>query len=299
MKISIIGSGMVGGAIANALVQKNLLADIVLIDKELKVAQAQVVDVSSGSLGQPRVRAAELEEVQDSKIVVLAAGKRTELNYTGQQLLDMNIEILETTLQKVIELAPNAILINAVQPIDLMTNHIAKMLGTKHSARVIGTGTMLETTLFRQAIAKHVEIHPNHVHGYVLGQQGGSALMAWSSVKIAGIAFETYLEQHGQHLSLKDKNEITTAVQYAVSQALQEKGSFLFGIGQAISHLISVILENRREILTVSAWDEKRGVAISLPRVIGENGMLETIEPMLSPEEAAKLEVIIGYFRNA
>ncbi len=300
MKISIIGAGMVGGAIANALVQQNKAMEIVLVDKEHSIAEAQALDINSGSPKPAKVRAGELEDVRDSQIIVLAAGKRSEINYSGKQLLEMNTNMLEATLTTIraIELRSDAIVINAIQPIDLMTNHIARLFGDNFAKRVIGTGTMLETNLFRQAIAQHVGVHPSNVHCYVLGQQGGSSLMSWSTVRIAGVPFETYLEQHGKHLSNQTKNQITEAVQYAVTKAMHKKGSFLFGLGQAIAHLITVILENRHEILSVSAWDAARGVAISLPRVIGSAGVIETIEPMLSPDEAAKLEVIIGYFRN-
>ncbi len=301
MKISIIGSGMVGGAIASALMQQNLAMEIVLIDKVPSIAQAQALDVSSGFTTQSKVRAGEIQDVCDSNIIVLAAGQRSQLSHTSQQLLEVNTSMLDSTLNLIrgLELAPDTIIINAIQPIDLMTNHVAKLFGEKYSNRIIGTGTILETNLFKQAVAQHAGVHPNNVHCYVLGQQGGSALMAWSTVRIAGVPFETYLEQHGQHLDRKDKTEITNAVQYAVTKALHLKGSLLFGLGQSIAYLIACILEDRREILTVSAWDEKRGVAISLPRVIGQKGILETIEPMLSPDEAAKLEIIIGYFHNA
>ncbi len=300
MKISIIGAGMVGGAIANALAQKNLALEVVLIDKEHSLADAQALDINSGFMGQTIIRAGELSDVHDSKIIILAAGQRTTFNYSSKQLLEVNTTILQTTLSTIraIELQSDVIIINAIQPIDMMTNHIAKLFGEKYTNRIIGTGTILETNLFRQAIAKQVGVHLSQVHGYVLGQQGGSALMAWSTVRVAGIPFETYLEQHGQHLTNQTKNKIAEAVQYAVNKALQQKGSFLFGLGHAITHLINAIIEDRHEIMTVSAWDEAQGVAIALPRIIGNSGVLETVEPMLSPDEAAKLEVIIGYFRN-
>jgi L-lactate dehydrogenase len=299
MKISIIGSGMVGGAIANALVQTQLSAEILLIDKVRSIAEAQALDVNSGGLESTLVRAGELEDVRDSTIVVLSAGKRSLNGLTAKQLLQMNLESLESTLKRVLELAPNAIIINAMQPIDLMTNAIAKILGAKHAARVIGTGTMLETNLFRQTLAAQLGVHPKNVHGYVLGEQGGSALIAWSGVQIAGVAFEMFLEQHNTKISHQEKARIGSTVQHAVQHALQQKGTFLFGLGTAIANLIGVIQHNQLQVLTVSAWDETRGVALSLPRVIGDKGIVETLEPTLSPDEASSLEVIIGYFRNA
>lgn len=297
MKISIIGAGMVGGAIANALVQRNLPITITLVDKERSIAEAQALDVNSASAETPRVTAGELEEVRDSEIIILAAGKRANSAIPDKQLLEMNSEMLETTLKHALEFAPNAIIINAIHPMDLMTHHLVQLLGQQNAARVLGTGTMLETNLLRQTIGTHYAVHPANVQGYVLGEQGSSALVAWSTVRVAGVSLAQFLEQRHTVLTQQEQAKITEKLQNAVKGALGRKGTFLFGVGNSVARIVQNIIENRHEILTVSAWSTTQGAVLSMPRVIGSDGVVSTITPILTPDEDAHLNVILGYFR--
>jgi L-lactate dehydrogenase len=299
MKIGIVGSGMVGGSIANALVHSGLRVDIVLTDKERSVAEAQALDINSGRLERTCVRAGELEDLSGASVVIFAAGKRAQGNWGSKELLAMNAPILDEVLPRIVDLAPNAVIVIASHPMDLMTNHAAKLLGKARAAKVIGSGTMLETNLLRQALGEQLGVHPRSVHGYVLGEEGGSALVAWSSVRIAGAALDEFLANRGAALHFQQKSKIADSVRHAVSDAARTKGAFLFGIGATVTQLVTAILEDTREVLTVSAWDEARGCAISLPRVIGRGGVLETLEPPLNSDENARLEVIQGYFRSA
>ncbi len=298
MKIGIIGSGLVGGSIANALVCSGLTANIVLTDKERSIAEAQALDINSGQLEPATVLAGELEDLRGANIVIFAAGKRAQSGWGSKELLAMNAPILDATLPKMLEVAPEAVIIIASHPMDLMTNHAAKILGQARAAKVIGSGTMLETNLLRQTLGQEMGVHPRSVHGYVIGEEGGSALVAWSSVRIAGAALEELLRNRGASLHFQQKSKIAETVRHAVGDAARAKGSFLFGIGATMAQLVTAIVNNSREVLTVSAWDEARGCAISLPRVIGRGGVVETLEPPLDSDERARLEVIQGYFRN-
>lgn len=298
MKIGIIGSGLVGGAIANAIAHSGLQAQIVLIDKERSIAEAQALDINSGNLERGLVRAGELEDLLGANVVIFAAGKRAQSGWGSTDLLAMNAPILDSTLSRVLEIAPEAVLVIASNPMDYLTNHAAKRLGESYAAKVIGSGTMLETNLLRQALAEQLGLHPRDVHGHVLGEEGGSALVAWSSVRVAGVKLDEFLENRGANLHFQQKSEIADKVRHAVSWAASTKGAFLFGIGATVAQLVGAILNDTREVLTVSAWDSTRGCAISLPRVIGRAGVLETLKPQLDDDENARLEIIQGYFRN-
>jgi L-lactate dehydrogenase len=299
MKIGIIGSGMVGGAIANALAHSGRRLDIVLTDKDHGIAQAQALDINSGLRARTAVRAGTLEDLRDAHVVVFAAGKRAQGAWGSSELLKLNAPILDQTLPQVMALAPNATVVIAAHPMDLLTNHAAKLLGKEHATQVIGSGTMLETNLLRQTLGQALGVHPRSVHGYVLGEESGSALVAWSSVRVAGVGLDEFLASRGESLHYQDKSGIADRVKRAVSGATSAKGAFLFGIGAVIAQLVTAILEDTREVLTVSAWDESSGCALSLPRVIGRGGVLQTLEPPLDADERARFEVIQGYFRTA
>jgi L-lactate dehydrogenase len=299
MRIGIVGSGLVGGAIANALVHAGLRADIVLMDKEREIAEAQALDINSGCAKRTGVRAGELEDLANANVVIFAAGKRAQSGWGSNELLTSNAAILDATLPKIAEIAPDAVFIIASHPMDLMTNHAAKLLGSTHASRVIGSGTMLETNLLRRSLGELLGVNPGNVHGYVLGEESGSALVAWSSIRIAGLSLEEFLTGRGATLHFQQKSQIADRVRHAVSGATRTKGAFLFGISQTVTQLVTAILHDTREVLTVNAWDEARGCALSLPRVIGRTGVIETLEPPLNSDEMARLEVITGYYRNA
>lgn len=299
MKIGIIGSGMVGGAIANALVHSGVHADIVLNDKEPSIAEAQALDINSGSLERALVRAGELGDLRGASVIVFAAGKRVQGGLDTKGLLDMNAEVLERNLPGLLETAPDAIVINAVHPMNLMTGRAVKLCGTDKAARVIGSGTMLETNLLRQALGAHLGVHPRHIHGYALGEEGGSALVAWSSVRVAGMNLEEFLAGRGTTMHFQQKSQITDRVQQAVASAAKTKGAFLFGVGASVAQLVTAILNDSHEVLTVSAWDPKANCVISMPRIIGRGGVLESLEPSLNDDERARLKVIEEYSRHA
>jgi L-lactate dehydrogenase len=296
MKISIIGAGMVGSAIGNALAQLNGNLEVVLYDKESQIAEAQALDINSGLLGSACVRGAGLEALRDSDVVIVAAGKRPVAGMSTQQIFELNRDLLESTLKRVFELSPKSIYINATHPMDLMTNQLVHLLGLEHASRVIGTGTLLETALLHQTLASRFGLHPNAVEGLVIGEQGGSALVVWSSVRLAGLSLEQFLQQHGQQLPHFEQGKIADQLQHAVKNALSTKGSFLYGVGSAVARIVKAILENRNEVLTVSAYSQSDKVALSLPRVIGRLGVVDTITPRLSPDEEARFGVVVGYY---
>jgi L-lactate dehydrogenase len=299
MKISIIGAGMVGGAVANAVAHLGSKLEIVLYDKEAHIAEAQALDINSGLSGTALVRGAALEALRDSDVVIVAAGKRPVSGMSTQQNFDLNRELLEPTLKRVFELAPKAVYINATHPMDLMTNQLVHFLGLEHASRVIGTGTLLETALLHQTLAERFGLHPSAIEGVVIGEQGGSALVAWSSVRVAGLPLEQYVAAHGQHLPHLEQAKIADQLQHAVKNALSSKGSFLYGVGSAVARIVSAIVENSLEILTVSAYNPEHKVALSLPRVIGRAGVVQTIKPVLLPDEEARFGVVVGYYSGA
>jgi L-lactate dehydrogenase len=299
MKISIIGAGLVGSAIANALAHSGSKLEIVLYDKESHIAEAQALDINSGLQGAAQVRGAPLEAVRDSDVVVLAAGKRPTAGMSTQQMFEINRDLLEPTIRRVLELAPKAVWVNAAHPMDLMTNHLVRFLGTEHAKRVIGTGTLLETALLHQTLAARFGLHPNAVEGVVIGEQGGSALLAWSSVRLAGLPLEQFLAQHAQSLLQFEQSQIADQLQHAIQNALSSKGSFLYGVGSAVARIVGAIHTDSHEVLTVSAYSQADRVALSLPRVIGRAGVVETIKPSLLPDEAARFAVVAGYYLGA
>ncbi|MFN3265258.1 MAG: malate dehydrogenase [Deinococcales bacterium] len=296
MKISILGAGMVGGAVANALAHLGHRLELGLYDKNSAIAQAQMLDINSGLTGAPLVVAKTLEEMRDSDVVIVAAGKRPTAGMSTQQIFDLNCDLLEPTLKRMFELSPKAVYINAAHPMDLMTNQLVHWLGKEHFRRVIGTGTLLETALLRQTLASRFALHPSAVQGVVIGEQGGSALVAWSTVRLAGLSLSAYLEQQGQSLSSFEQGKIADQLQHAVKNALQAKGSFLYGVGSAVAQIVRALFADSHELLTISAWSEKEGVALSLPRILGRSGVLETIMPTLTQEEQGRFGVVVGYY---
>jgi L-lactate dehydrogenase len=184
MKVGIVGAGMVGSAAAFALALGGGASEIVMIDQNPARAHAEAEDISHAvPFGRPvTVRAGDYPDISGSGVVILAAGVAQAPGETRLQLLERNAEVFRLIIARVTRAAPDAILLVATNPVDVMT-HVATRLSGLDPSRVIGSGTILDTARFRSLIGRHLGIAPQSVHAYVLGEHGDSEVLAWSAAR--------------------------------------------------------------------------------------------------------------------
>jgi L-lactate dehydrogenase len=298
MKVGIVGTGWVGSTAAYALVMRGVGREIVMVDINKKRAQAEADDIFHAvpfahSL---EVRAGDYSDLSGSRVVILAAGVSMRPGETRLQLLERNTLIFADVVPKVLVCAPAAILVVATNPVDVMT-HFAARYAAAHRVlpnRVIGSGTTLDTARFRVLLGRHLGVDPGHVHAYVVGEHGDSEVLTWSLVTVGGMPLEEFCRQHGIQLDGSVRQEIDHRVRDAAYHIVEGKGSTYYGIGAALARITGAILRDQRSILTVCTPVTKVGdvcdVTISLPHLLGGEGVLASFPLPLDEEEQSALQ---------
>ena len=307
MKIGIVGSGNVGATAAFAMVMRGVGRQIVMVDLDRKRAQAEADDILHAvPFAQPlQVRAGGYEDLAGAAVVVITAGARQKPGETRLQLLERNAAVFRDVVPQVLRNAPEAVLVIASNPVDVMT-HLAARYAREFgvpSSRVVGTGTTLDTARFRALLSRYLGVDAHHVHAYVLGEHGDSEVVAWSEVGIGGIPLEEFCILGTQEITEDVRKQIEDEVRHAAYSIIEGKGATYYGIGAAIAQIVNVIVRDQRAILTVcTPMDEVVGVpdvTVALPNVIGGPGVISTCPFELSDEERERPRASAQIVRDA
>ena len=296
MKVGIVGAGFVGSTAAYALVMRGIGREIVLVDKNPARARAEADDILHAvPFANPlQISSGGYEDLNGCRIVIIAAGVNQQPGESRLQLLERNASVFREVVPAIISSAPDAVMLVATNPVDIMT-HLAGLYAGKGISRprVIGSGTTLDTARFRALLGLYLGIDSQHVHGYVVGEHGDSEVLAWSLVTVGGIPLEEFCDIRKTAFDQLTKNEIDNSVRHAAYTIISGKGATYYGIGSALARIVEVILNDQRSILTVcSPVNEIAGVSdvtISLPHLVGGEGILATFPLPLSKEEQKKL----------
>lgn len=294
MKIGIVGAGMVGSAAAYALALRGTVSHVVLVDRNAALARAQAEDIAHAVpfASATRVEAGDYPDLAGAAVVVIAAGVAQEPGETRIALLGRNAAVFRDVIAQILAAAPDAILLVASNPVDVMTQ-VATRLSGLPAARVIGSGTILDTARFRWLLGRHLGMAPQSVHAFVLGEHGDSEVLAWSSAHAGSIPLASVARQTGVPLTDAVRAAIDTGVRRAAYTIIEGKGATWYGIGAGLQRIIQAIVRDEGAVLSVSiATPEVEGVrdvALSIPRVIGGAGVIADLMPELAPSEHAEL----------
>ncbi|MCB9949127.1 MAG: L-lactate dehydrogenase [Rhodospirillaceae bacterium] len=294
MKIGIVGAGAVGSTAAYAMVLRGVGSEVVLVDRNEALARAQAQDIVHATpFASPiHVRAGDYDALAGAGIVVLSAGVGQRPGETRIQLLDRNAEVFRAVIPQVLAVAPDAILLVATNPVDVMTQAALK-ISSLARARVIGSGTILDTARFRALLGEHLGVSPRSVHAYVLGEHGDSEVLHWSGARAGAMSVRAFAAQVRMPLTDAVMAGIDEAVRRAAYRIIDGKGATYYGIGAGLARIAQAILADDRSVMTVSALnDDVEGVpevALSLPRIVGAAGILQDMQPDLDEGERAAL----------
>jgi L-lactate dehydrogenase len=288
-RIAIVGAGNVGATAAYALMLRGLFAEIVLIDHTPERAAAEATDIAdANAIAKPvRIWAGDYADVADAGILVITAGAGTKDGEPRTAIAGKSAVIVRDCVRQAMEAGFDGILFVASNPADAMTQ-VAQATSGLPPERVIGTGTLLDSNRFRKRIADQLAIAPGAVEAIVLGEHGDSEVMAYSTVRIGGMALETYLgEQEFDRLGIA--HDVMRAG-YTISEG---KGYTSFGVATAIARICEAILRDERVVLPVSTLLGGQygidGVYMSLPCLVGAGGVLRILTPALGADEQTAL----------
>lgn len=285
---------MVGATAAYAMVMRGVGREIVLVDRDPKLAEAQAQDITHATpFAYPLpVRAGDYQALAGASIVVLAAGVGQKPGESRLALLARNAKVFADILPKVLAVAPDAVLLVASNPVDVMTQ-IATRISGLPPGRVIGSGTVLDTARFRALLGAHLGISPKSVHAYVLGEHGDSEVLCWSGAIAGNAPIDDFARDVGRPLDTRVRSEIDAGVRRAAYRIIEGKGATYYGIGGGIARIAQCIESDERAVLAVSIVtgqvETTSDVALSLPRVIGRGGVVTDLRPELDDDERTAL----------
>jgi L-lactate dehydrogenase len=306
-KIGIVGTGFVGATAAYAMVMAGVGSELVLVDKNVARAQAEAADILHAvPFAHPiRVKAGEYADLSGCSVVVIAAGVNQKPGETRLQLLERNAAIFQSLVPNILAYAPEAVLVVATNPVDIMT-HLTAHYAAAHnvsSRRVIGSGTTLDTARFRALLGNYLGISLHNIHGYVIGEHGDSEVLAWSLVTIGVIPLAEFCLNQEVPLDDTVRQAIDQKVRRAAYTIIEGKGATYYGIGSALARIIEAILGDQQAILTVcTPMPEVEGIpdtTLALPHVVGRAGILGTLPLPLNEGERAGLKTSAQIIKQA
>jgi L-lactate dehydrogenase len=285
---------MVGSAAGYALTLLGDASEIVFVDRNADLAIAQAEDVSHAVpfVHPCKIWAGDYDALAGAGVVILAAGVPQKPGESRLSLLSRNAEVLSEVVGRVRAAAPEALLIVASNPVDIMTEITQRASGLPPE-RVIGSGTILDTARFRKLLADHLGVAAQSVHAAVLGEHGDSEVLAWSTAQVGGESLARCAVKLGTAITDDVRTQIDTGVRRAAYRIIAGKGATWYGIGAGLARIVRAIRDDQRAVLTVSMRTPMIAgvpdVALSLPRIVGAKGVIATLYPELSQDEEAAL----------
>jgi L-lactate dehydrogenase len=307
MKVGVVGCGYVGSTAAYAMVMQGVGRKIVLVDKNPKRAAAEADDIRHAvPFSHPlEVVAGEYDDLDGSEVVVICAGVGQKPGESRIELLARNAAVFREVVPAVLAAAPDAVLVVATNPVDIMTHLSARFAvecGTGIN-RVIGSGTTLDTARFRSLLGAYCGVDPHHVHAYVVGEHGDSEVLTWSLATIGGMPLEAFAKLRKIEITASVRRDIDDKVRHAAYSIIEGKGATYYGIGSALSRIVDVVLHDQQSILTVCA--PTTGIAglpevtLAMPRLVGGGGIIEQFVLPLNDEESRQLRASAERIRDA
>lgn len=295
MKIAIIGVGSVGSAVATAVKNTGFVHEMVLFDRDGVRARAAAEDLGhAASFGfDVKITAvSNYRGIRGSDIVIIAAGANQKPGETRTDLLRKNVDVIQDIVPRVMANvdAKSVKIIVVTNPLDVMVM-LTQRLSRINPARVIGTGTMLDSARLRTILSRQLNVSTQSICAYVLGEHGDSSVVDWTSITVGGLALDDFCKQAKIALPATTRNTIEHRTRNAAYEIIQGRGATWDGIGAAVADLLRCIINDERRVLTVSsvAGTGTSAVAMSLPRIVGRDGAGTALVPKLSSTESAAL----------
>jgi len=293
-KVVIIGAGAVGTTFAYALQIRGVASEIVLVDLDVKRAEAEAMDLSHGLFFTPGVDiyAGTYSDCADAEIVVIAAGAKQKPGQSRMDLVRVNVELCKKIVEQIAEHTSDAVLLPVTNPVDVLTYATLKFSGLPNQ-RVIGSGTVLDSARFRYLLSERFRVDPHNVHAYVLGEHGDSEVAAWSMTHIAGMHIGEYCVVCGERFGEAEKTRLVDAVRDSAYHIIGGKGATNYAVGLALTKIVTSIIRDESSVLTVSTLLTGEfgieNVCLGAPAVVDSAGAGRILSADLDEGESAAL----------
>lgn len=294
-KIVLIGCGAVGSTFAYTVLLRGLANELIIIDANREKAEGDVLDLNHGLLlAHPmRIAVGDYRDCAGAEIIVITAGAAQRPGESRTDLMQRNVAIFDSIMKQVVQQSREAIILIASNPVDILTQVALKLSGLPKE-RVIGSGTLLDSSRLRYLLAGRLGIDPRSVHGLVIGEHGDSEVAVWSGATVGGVELEHPVAGQRWHITPVERERIAAETRGAAYEIIAKKGATYFAIALALARICEAILKDQRSILPVSTYlDGYHGIAglcLGVPAVIGRGGVEELVQIPLDAAEAAALQ---------
>ena len=298
-KITVIGAGSVGSAITNDIMVQGIASEVVLIDINKQKAMGEALDIYQGApfCSPAIIRSGDYEDAEGSQIVIITSGVPRKPGQSRLELAQTNVNILKQITPQIVKYAPNAIYILVSNPVDILTYVFTKISGIPEN-RILGSGTVLDTSRLQSELAKRFHISPKNVHAHVYGEHGDSSFVPWSLATIANNKIDDYknciadserIRWNGDHQAVED------FVKQSGAQVIKNKGATFYAVAISVCHICKCILNGSGTALTVSTMMHGEygveDVCLSTLALVGSDGVHTKITSPLTPEETEKMHL--------
>ena len=294
-KAAIIGCGFVGSASAFCLMQSGLFSELVLLDANRDKAEGEALDVAHGiPFARPmKIYAGDYDDIADAAIIIVTAGANQKPGETRLDLVQKNVGIFRSIIPEIAKRNFAGILLIVSNPVDILTYTAMKLSGLPEH-RVIGSGTVLDTARFKYQLGEHLQVDPRSIHAFIIGEHGDSEIAAWSSANVSGIPIHDICEMRGFYNHEDAMKEIAETVKNSAYEIIAKKKATYYGIAMSVRRICEALVRNEKSILPVSTMlhgqYEIEDVVLSMPAIVGSDGVETTVPIDLSPEEQEKLK---------
>jgi L-lactate dehydrogenase len=295
MKVGIIGAGQVGSACLLSLVLRGSVREVVLVNRSRKRAEGVITDVQYGAMLSPtiEVRAGDYPDLVGASLVMITAGVNEKAGGATDRsdplgrlrLLQANTAVYQEIVPQIHRVTQDALVLVVTDPPDPLAD-VVRLLG--HN-RVLSTGTLLDSLRFRFHLARRLKVNPASVDALVVGEHGTSSVLLWSSARVGGMPALDFLE-HTSEGREKIRQEIEREVRYANITIIEGMGASQYGIGMLCARITEMVLRDERAVVPIGQYNSKYGVTLSLPSIVGSQGVLQTLQPEMSDAERQALD---------
>lgn len=293
-KVAIIGCGFVGSASAFALMQSGLFSEMVLIDADMDRAEGEALDISHGMpFSRPmKIYAGDYADIEDAAVIIITAGANQKPDETRLDLVHKNVGIFKNIIPRIKERNCKGILLVVSNPVDILT-YAALKIGDFPESKVIGSGTVLDTSRLKYQIGEYLGVDSRSVHAFIIGEHGDSEIAAWSSANVSGVPMRNFYEMKGKHKYEKATANIADTVRNSAYEIIEKKKATYYGIAMSVRRICEAIVRDEKSILPVSSpMHGEYGVSdvvLSMPAIIGKNGLEEHMPIELNGDEIRAL----------
>jgi len=305
MKVGIVGAGGVGSASLLSLVMRGVACQVVVLDKNHERAKGVVADLQYGATLSPAVelRAGDYSDLADAVLVIVTAGINEKTGGATDRsdpagrlkLLDTNAGVYRDIIPNIVAVAPQALILVVTDPPDPLADLARQLAGHE---RILSSGTFLDSLRFRLHLARRLKVNPMYVEAQVVGEHGTSQVFLWSSARVGGTPIAELLERSGQSMDAF-RQSVEQDVRFANITIIEGTGASQLGIGMVTARIAESILRDEHAVIPIGSYNPKYGATISLPSVIGRQGVSQILEPEMSDEERKGFQRSAEVLRNA